>query len=228
MKKNVIMIVMLILLCCGCTAEYTINIDKDLRVTESMTATSGAEFFSEYNKSSVQRVIGFLLEPNLEYLNENGFKITHLFNTSAAGVRIENSYESIEEYKEISKIINQFADDFEYTTNGNKVTLKIVGKFNADEQDQSGKYLVDTGKISIKLPHKVLEHNADSVDTKNGIYTWNIEEAGVEREILLVFDKRIRKDLIFYIVIGGIIVLATVGGLVIYNGVLANKTRNKL
>lgn len=229
MKKNIILVIVIILLCCGCTADYTVSINEDLSVNESMTALEDEEFFKQYDKSSVQRVIGFLLKPNLDYLNSNGFKITQLFNSNTAGVKIENSYKSIDDYKKISKIIDQFADEFEYTVDGNKVTIKIVGKFNADEQDQEvDKYLVENGKINIKLPHKVYEHNADSVDKDKGIYTWNIKEAGVEREILLVFDKNIRKDLIYYIVIGGIIVVIGIIEVVIYKGILDNKSRNKL
>jgi hypothetical protein len=229
MKKNIILIVALILFCCGCTAEYTLSIDENLNVTEQVTILEGEEFYQQYEKSSVQRVIGFILNPNLEYLNNNGFVVTNLLGKEEAGVLIENTYDSIAKYKEVSEFPKQYAENWEFITNGDEITFKIIGEFNDSEQDQNDRYLIDNGKISIKLPHDVINHNADEVNEKDGIYTWIIEKAGEEREIFITFNKVIKKDYtVLYIVIGGIIVLAGGCFYFISKTIRSNKNRNEL
>ena len=69
MNKRILYVIALILLCCGCSTKYTIEIDENLGVKEYAKAVETDEFFEQYPNSSVERVIGFLLEPNLEYLN---------------------------------------------------------------------------------------------------------------------------------------------------------------
>lgn len=229
MRKKIIFIVCLIILCCGCTSEYKIVIDKDLKVKETLVALEDSEFYKQYEKSSVQRVIGFILNPNLDYLNENGFAISHILNEKEAGVSITNQYNSIEEYKAISKIIYQFADEFEYIEKEDYITLKITGSFNGNEQDQSGKYVVDSSNISIQLPHDVKEHNADKVDKDNGIYTWIFETNGEQREILITFNKKIKPDYtVLYVLIGGIILIVAGGYYVLSKTVFGNKNRNEI
>lgn len=229
MRKKIIFIVCLIILCCGCTSEYTIVLDKDLKVKETMIALEDSEFYSQYKKSSVQRVIGFILNPNLEYLNNNGFVISNILGSKEAGVKITNEYDSIEKYKEISKIIYQFAEDFEYSEDGDYITLRIIGSFNGNEQDQSGKYVVDSSKISIQLPHTVKEHNANNVDEDNDVYTWIFEKSGEQREILIVFNKKVPKDYtVLYVLIGGIILIVIGGYYFMKKTIFNSKDRNEI
>lgn len=225
MKKSLLYIIAIILLCCGCSTKYTIEIDENLGVKEYAKAVEDDEFFKQYPSSSVERVVGFLLEPNLEYLNEYGFEISDINENEEAGVGLSNSYKSIEEYIEKSKIYEQYGN-LEYSEKDGKITLKIEGMLSNNEQDQSGKYLIDTSEISIKLPHKVVEHNADSVDEENGIYTWNIDEPGVQKELYITFDKKIKNELpIGFIIVGGIVVILLIGGYFIYSNVSNSQSK---
>ena len=225
MKKNLLYIIAIILLCCGCSTKYTIEIDKNLGVKEYAKAVEDHEFFEQYPSSSVERVVGFLLEPNLEYLNEFGFEVSDINDNEEAGVGLSNSYKSIEEYIEKSKIYEQYGD-LEYTEKGGKITLRIKGMLSDNEQDQSGKYLIDTSEISIKLPHNVVEHNADTVDEENGVYTWYIEKPGVERELYITFDKKIKSEIpVGFIVVGGILVILAIGAYVIYFKLSSSKSK---
>jgi len=80
-KKILILFISLFILCSGCTAEYTLEIKEDLTVKESFTAMEDADFYNSYEYSSAQEVIGFMLEPNLDYLNKNGFEISQILNS---------------------------------------------------------------------------------------------------------------------------------------------------
>ena len=116
-KKLVLLFISLLILCSGCTAEYTLSIREDFTVTESFTAMEDADFYNTYKNSSVQKVIGFILEPNLEYLNSNGYQVDQVIHNSDAGVKVENTYKSLEEFKEKSKVPNQIASDWSYVDN---------------------------------------------------------------------------------------------------------------
>ena len=225
MKRRIIYIIALILLCCGCSTEYTIEIDENLGVKEYARAVETEDFFEQYPNSSIERVVGFLLEPNLEYLNSNGFTVSDVNESEEAGVIISNSYESIEEYIKTSKIYEQYGN-LEYSDDNGKITLRIKGLLSNNEQDQSGKYLIDTSKINIKLPHNVIGHNADSVDEETGVYTWNINEPGVERELYITFDKTIKSELpIGFILVGIIAVALIILGYLTYSKVSSSRSK---
>ena len=225
MKKKMFYIIALLLICCGCSTKYTIEIDENLGVKEYARAVETNEFFEQYPNSSVERVVGFLLEPNLEYLNEFGFEVSDINDNDEAGVGLSNSYKSIEEYIEKSKIYEQYGE-LEYTEKDGQITLRIEGMLSDNEQDQSGKYLIDTSEISIKLPHNVVDHNADSVDEKNGIYTWYINEPGLEKELYITFDKKIKGEIpVGFIVVGGIVVVLAIAAYFLYSKVLSSKSK---
>ena len=229
MNKRIIYVIALILLCCGCSTKYTIEIDENLGVKEYARAAETDDFFEQYPNSSVERVIGFLLEPNLEYLNKNGFEVSNVTDDTEAGVGISNSYTSIDEYVKVSKLYEQYGN-LEYTESNGKITLKIDGMLSNKEQAQSGKYLIDNSEISIKLPHNVVEHNADKVDEENGVYTWYIEKAGVKKELFITFDKKIKKEFPIEFIIGGIIgIIVIVFGYFVYsNWTNSRKKRNEV
>ena len=69
MKKKFVLIIALLFICAGCDVKYTLNIDKDLKLKETVAATEPTSFFEEYPKSSKGKVISDILEPHLDILN---------------------------------------------------------------------------------------------------------------------------------------------------------------
>ena len=228
-KKLVLLFISLLILCSGCTAEYTLSIREDFTVTESFTAMEDADFYNTYKNSSVQKVIGFILEPNLEYLNSNGYQVDQVIHNSDAGVKVENTYKSLEEFKEKSKVPNQIASDWSYVDNGDTITLSIKGTLNQDEQDQDGRYVIDEAKIKIVVPFEVVNHNADS--TENNSYIWNLGPKSNDKEITITFTKNKKVDKPSetpYIILGIIIVVVLIVAIAIYSIVGSTKKRNNL
>lgn len=228
-RKICLLLIGILFLCSGCTVNYTLSINEDLTVSESLNAMEGADFYSAYTNSSVQKVIGFILEPNLDYLNSNGYTVDQVLTSSEAGVKVTNEYANLEEYKTKSQLPNQFADDWTYIENGNEITLTITGAFSHDEQNQDGKYVVDEATINIVLPFKVVNHNADSFDEDTNTYTWNFNEDTEEREITITFNKTIEKPFnSIYIIIGIGIVVVLIIFLIISKFMDTHKDRNKI
>lgn len=228
-RKLYLIFICLLILCSGCTADYTLTINEDFTVKESFTAMETAEFYNEYKNSSVQKVIGFILEPNLEYLNENGYQVDQVINKKDAGAKIEKTYDSIDEFKRDSKLPNQIASNWSYVDNGDTVTLTIKGALNQDEQDQDGRYVIDEARVKIVVPFEVINHNADS--NNDNTYTWDFDAKSGEKEIAITFNKMKKVDKGEeppYIIFGIIVVIVLILGIVIYSIIQGNKNRNDI
>jgi len=229
MKKNIVLIIVILLLSSGCHADYTLRINPDLTVSESVIALESAPFFNQFETSPVSQVIAYLLQPNLPYLNEHGFRVEQVMREAEAGVRISNGYKSIEHFREISEFPNQFVNEWEYIEDGKYRTLKITGMISNTPQDQSGVFPIELARINIQIPFDVTEHNADRHDASNNMYIWFIDEVGVEREILLTFNVESLEESDFRLyVIGGIIIVLVIIAMIVFSKMADSKERNKV
>ena len=132
-------------------------------------------------------------------------------------------FDSVEDYANNTIFASQYSDKVNYSKDGNQITLSIKGQFSKAEQDQT-RFPIDEAAISIKLPFKVIENNADKVN--GDVYTWLFDENDTkEREIKIIFDKsKIKKDINYWyvgIVIGIIILLIVL--FMVYNKVRSKR-----
>ncbi len=228
-KKIGLFVILVIFLCTGCSVEYTLEIDEDLQVKESVTASADGSFFNEYENIPAQTVVGFILEPYLDYLNENKYTIDQFFSSSSAGVNINNRFDSLQTYKDVSKFSEQYASEWTYSEDGDEVTLTIKGHFNVDEQNQDGGFLVDDAKINIRLPFEVKNHNADIHEEGSQVYTWVIDKEDPIRELTITFDKKVKKSFgLIYAVIGVSIVIVLIIAYIVLGMIRENKQNNKI
>ncbi len=217
MKRKFAFIIFIIILCSGCRAEYNLTINDDLSVEENVLATEAADFFEEYEKSSIGRVVGFILEPYLDTLNENKYTTNSYITSGRSGVTISKRFNSIEDYANSTIFSSQYADKVNYTKDGHKVTLSIKGQFSKATQDQT-RFPIEEAAISVKLPFKVIDNNADKVD--GDVYTWIFDKNDTEEcEIKITFDdSKISKAFNYwYIVIGIVIIILVIILFMVYN-----------
>ena len=220
MKKKILLIVALLFICAGCDVKYTLTIDKDLKVKETVFATQPESFFEEYPKSSKGKVIADIVEPHLDTLNKNKYRITTSIDVNSSGVIINKDYQDLKEYSENTIFSSQFSEDkVSISEDGNIVTIKIKGKFSQSSQNQSI-IPVDKAEIRLVVPFKVTEHNANTVS--DNTYIWKFDEDTKEKEIKISFNKKKieevgqKNDYSKIILIVAAIVLVIVGYL-IYN-----------
>lgn len=221
--KKILLLCLMILLCAGCQAQYNITINEDLTVNETLQATEGSDFFARYPKSSTGRVVGFILEPHLDTLNENNYIVDNIVTTNKGGAIVKKKFKSLEEYKDSSILTSQFTKNLTYSKNGSAVTLSAKGKFSKEEQNQDV-IAIDTGSISITVPFKVTNHNADEV--VDNVYTWNFGENDIdEREIKMTFDSSKINKKINYVpfIIVGVIGVLLICIFFVYNKVVAQR-----
>jgi hypothetical protein len=103
------------------------------------------------------------------------------------------------------------------------VNLNFIAKENMEILVDSGLYtaLLDSVNISITLPFKVIENNADIVDENTGTYTWNYTKNESGKNIELIFDtsKIASKPVsnIVYIIFGVVSVILAIGIYIYYS-----------
>lgn len=230
MKKSLIMILAIILLCCGCTADYTLRINEDGTVSEIVEGLEGVDFYSRYPNSSVQHVIGFLVEPHLDYLNKHNYKITEVYESENAGVILTNKFDSIEKYLSTSKAASQYGSEIEYTEKDGYITLKIKGRLGQETQEQTDQMVIEEAFINISLPNrKVKSHNADSIDEETDTYTWKVNNID-EKELTITFAKDANKyfPLVEIIAIVAFVVFFIVAGYIATKIIGRKDSRNRV
>ncbi len=234
MKSKFLLILTLILLCSGCKVEYTLEIHDDLSISESVLATEDAAFYEAYPYASVRTVIGYILTPNLEYLNENHFVVEELIQSDEAGVMIKNKYQNLEEYHNISKMPFQYnyVDGLKYQVNGDEVTLSIMGNFQKAEQDQLAGYNIDEATVNLVVPFDVISHNADRYNEDTHTYSWDFDEENSSKEMMITFDTTKKaaenKEDFPYVIVGIVVVALLIVGIIVVNMIQKNRLRNSI
>lgn len=210
-------------MCAGCKVNYSVNIEKNLSVKESIRATESEEFFKEYTNSSIGRVVSFISAPYLETLNQTGYLYTTAIGKKDGGAIVTKDYDSIEDYVNQTIVTSQFTNErISYNRDGDMVTLSAIGKFSTSEQDQT-KIYIDEASISLSIPFEVVDNNADRV--MGNTYIWDFDNKNSEeREIKISFNAKVleeNKDKVnkvyLYLIIAGLIIMAIVIGIHIYN-----------
>ena len=219
MKKKLLFVILILVLLSGCKAKYSLKINKDGSVEETLVATEPPEYFDNYKHTSVGKVISYVMTPYIDILNEKKYEVNNVVNVNTdSGATVKKKYSSFKDYIGNSVIYSQFTDKINYEENGDKVTISLKGKFSSSTQNQS--YIpVTDGKITITVPYKVLDNNADVVDGNN--YTWIVENnKGQEREIRLSYTKSKLRNLDFNysaIIIIVILIVLGISGLIFYS-----------
>lgn len=186
MKKH-FLILLVITLCFGCTANYKLKINKDLTVEENITGLENDEFFNKYYKSTKSHVVDFVMATKEDYLKEHKYSIKETSQNDLYGAIVSKTYSSIEDYYSNSKAYLQYYNSFNINNENDIITISLKDKLpqNGNSPDR---YMVDNGTVSITLPFEVIDNNADKYDKKKNTYTWNVDSSN-DKEIFIKFDS---------------------------------------
>lgn len=208
MKKLYLVVLFLIVICTGCKAEYNLTINEDLSIHEEIIALEDKDFYNQYPKSSVSRVIDLVMSRDNAYLEEKQYNVEKIISEES-GVKISKSYDSIDDYYSNSEFYKQLLSSFEYKKNGDVVIFNAKGAISREE-NLIDKYVIAEAKINIKVPFRVLKNNADDYDSTTNTYTWNVTSDTDYKEIYLEFDTTKEpldvRGIVAYIIFGVIVV----------------------
>jgi len=97
----------------------------------------------------------------------------------------------------------QLYNTFEHSNENGVITFNFKERLPVN-LDSLTRYNIERADVTITIPFKVIEHNADKVDSINNEYTWNIIKED-NKEIYVKFDTnkplKDKVDYFIYIVI---------------------------
>jgi len=193
MKSKILILISLLFLLCGCTAEVNLEIEDDL-IKEKVTID--VEPSGDYTMERLPKAFRLYIpiyakdilpdaEPDRQikgvtYYNRkqerlnNGYRFTYSYNFKL------NKYEEARTIKNGFKSSNIFIDNVAKTI--------LLSTDNSGMLYFSEEYpLLNRVKINIKTNYKVEEHNADRVN--GNIYTWEFTKNDNHKNIYLLLDK---------------------------------------
>lgn len=188
-KKKMIFLLILMLFVSGCNVRCNINVSPNGSVTEKIkiTESKSSDYSSDFDYSKyIDEEINYY-KALIKYGNYNYRKIN---DNSSFGVEFNSSYGNICEYFQ-DTLFNQYIyrhisckeeDEFIVIANDTPFLEK------QDNEDYSNPIDLNDIKLSISLPIKATENNADYVNDK--VYTWEFDEnTSSDKGIYLKINK---------------------------------------
>lgn len=182
MKK--IITIFIILFISGCSVNYDVVINENGTVSEIVEFKNILEDEKDNLKISVN---GYNKSNNSNYVFDDEKNI------------VSNYYKSINDFN-YSAFNNQIFEyiqinDDQFNSN---VTIESVGikshRFIC-ENNEFDCLLVNNIIITIKLPYKVISHNADITNDNIGLYTWELSKNNYkDKSIRLIYNSKQREE----------------------------------
>lgn len=184
MKKNkIILLILVTLLFSGCTVNYSLYINDDLSVNESVTASENSYDLKTTTGQDPKVAASSLYD--LYRIKGVKYNISTVSNDSETLSVVTSSFDSLEDYQEHFKsdIVN------EVSVTNKKGIITIEYKQDVPLTEYASKALIyDSIEVNIEVPFKVTKHNADSVN--GNTYTWNIKKDGELKDIKITFNSK--------------------------------------
>ncbi len=170
-KKNILLLVIITLFLTGCTFEYKAKIMLDGSVREEVnTVTKTNEIYTE---EELEKVTSDTFKKVVKiYLDNAGIKKAKIkYYKDRIEGKTKTTYNSLYSYSKDSKLVKTLYDGLRITKkNGKTLIESIDSNFEFGIEEYYG------STISISLPYKVTNSNADSVDKSTNTYSWNLDE----------------------------------------------------
>lgn len=193
-KKMILLLLCLFLV--GCKIEYKLVINNDNSYTETINML---KFFknndytdSYYPGAPEINIAAMLREDARDHLGKLGFtsyKVEDISAPDYEGVRVKRNYQDHDVFVH-NMAIRKLYEELNVSENKGIITLEAKG-YKPEEIERKyediGMEIHDT-VFTIELPFKVIENNADVVNTDENIYRWYVDENTTTKDILLKYD----------------------------------------
>ena len=184
--KKVILLLISLFLVTGCSVQYDVLIDDDLKVHETSKIMGSDDLYELYYKTSKVHVLEDLLENYQDDLKNNNYSFK-LYKESNPYIILEREYNDIQNYLNNSKLFNDYFDKMSYNVSGNIIKIETEG-FNPNEEDNPDRFNVSDINISITSKYQVVNSNASKIDKDTNTYHFIINNETTDFKIILEID----------------------------------------
>lgn len=168
-KIKILLILLVIFITTGCTANYSLNINKNGSINEVIIVKDLTTKLNNSEYGSADQIIEMLL--NDQYNNISGYRIEKI-EGKYTGIKFTRDYISFEDYKKKTKAYEYLNTKSTLTRKDNIVNIETS---NITNTSKSNLYKVDNLYVKIVLPYyKVTDSNYDSTKSYSEYY-WNIK-----------------------------------------------------
>lgn len=216
--KKLILAVLLLFVLTGCDVKYDLVITNDEQIRENITVSIDNQIINN-NSMSIDEYLDYYSNLYMENPGYSGIKIDTKKGKNVSYFIAKNEYASLDDYIASYTFKNMFntatiervGNYISFTTSENTYLANIENDQLISEQS---KY--DSFKINIKFYNKLANHNADEVDEKNNIYSWNIDENSTKNFIYFKISPDIRYDVMIKDIIqNNILLISSIGALLL-------------
>lgn len=196
MRKRVLLLSFLLFILTGCSVSYEVNITPSNTVLEKIYFIENNDVLKGYGNS-----LATVLDEMAKYYFsvDNDIKPQILVSKDTSIKNIGDNESSIylsKDYKNLSLYEKSlfgtyFFDVFEIKEDGDNKVL-YANNLNYEEiaritGEYRYKFQFNTLNVKIKIPYKVIGHNADVVD--DSTYTWIFNRDNYNRDIKLMYNE---------------------------------------
>lgn len=197
MKRLLILLISVILFT-GCSVNYDLLITDDEKIHETITIPVRNEEALK-KQGSLEEYLDYY--SNI-YAHNEGYETFNIKTKKGKEVSkfiVTNSYDSLDTYSNSYSFLSVFnkaniervGKYVKFTTSENEYLKAINGDEFLDEE-----FFYEEFKINIKFYNKVVDSNADYVDEKNNIYTWDVTKNNPKNYMTFKFSDEKRYDVI--------------------------------
>ena len=227
MKKKVLLIVILLscLVVSGCTADYEININKDLSVSEVVSITTPSSDLVEFtNYETYSEVVNGIYESTDYYLNEKS-KFSEIIKSNIVGGTITTKFENLESFINESQALHEVFENTSIEIGDNKVSF-LINDYVPISDTTSTRNPIDEINITIKSPYRIDGLKNSNCNIKNDIFICKLKITQKDEinNMNFILNKTINttKSMFIYL-IGAIIVIILFTGTIYLKSLKANK-----
>lgn len=197
MKKKILILITMIFILCGCTAEVNLDID-DMKLKENVNIdvyadenykknqllTAFRKYIPVYEENAIVDTMPDQKEKGIIYYNRtekdlgNGYRLSYNYNFN------------ISNYHKARTVKEAFKSSIIQVNKKNKEIL--LSTDNSEILYFSQYPSLTKIKVNINTKYRVKENNADSVN--NGTYTWNFDKNTKKNIYILLDTSEVKKE----------------------------------
>lgn len=203
----------------GCSADYNLVITNKKKVIENVTLLDENENILKTSDS-----VDYFLMYKKKQFTTIGYNAKNIVGNKYSGLELSNTYKNLNDYADNS-IMKYLFEGANIEEDDNLFVFETTGDYLYNDifsVDLMSDYIYNLDSITVKIKfyNKVVNHNADSVDEKNNIYTWVLSKDNNYDNIMFQLSNEVEfgimiKDYLsqhkfIFVIIGGVILLIVV------------------
>lgn len=190
--KKILLVICMLFIMSGCSIKYEIEITKDFNINEKIYIKERNDTFTKVGTTN-KLYISTMAETYKNNDKFESYEIKEEYEKDKSGIKATKNNKSLQDYQLNNGVKKTLFGFIVLKEEKNQVTLSATD-FRGQQffqESTRGEINYEEVEVDIELPFEVKEHNADKYDETKGLYTWNFNKTSKDKEIKLVFNKKI-------------------------------------